>query len=209
MGTIYALHFGGSRRYIGSAINLKRRLHEHWSALRRGVHHSRFLQRAVNKHGLENLKVQVLLDGIEPALLLPEEQKFIDAHKGQLYNCSPTAGSRLGCKDTPAETARKRAAWLGNTFRLGKRTAKERLPVKPWKRPISLIIPVLTDLAKTKSFQATGANVGMQAQNVRSIYRNAHTDISAAMDGRMKPRPWREIQPFIHPDWFDILEMTR
>ncbi len=242
MGSIYALHFGGKRRYIGSAINFKRRLYSHLSALRRGVHHCRFLQRAANKHGIENLVAVILLDDIEPSFLIAEEQKLIDANRGLLYNGSLLAGSRLGRKDSPKEIERKRIAWTGNTFRRGKKLTPEQrdklmaaqskaraegqypkpdaaglkrfiddvadgVVPNPWRRSFAEISPVLKDLAVTKSFGATGINMGIQSQKVRAIYRNARADINLAMNGRMMPPPRRESQPFIHPDWFDVLEM--
>lgn len=52
-----------------------------------------------------------------------------------------------------------------------------------------------------------GVIYALQAQNVRAIYRNACADINLAMKGRMMPAPKRESRPFIHPDWFDVLEM--
>ncbi len=242
MGVIYALHFGGKRRYIGSAINFRRRLHSHLSALRRGVHHCRFLQRAANKHGVENIISTILLDDVEPSMLIVEEQRLIDANKGSLYNGSLLAGSRLGRKDTPKEIERKRRAWIGNTFRRGAKLTREqrdhlsamqiksraerprpppdRAPLRrfiddvadgvipnPWRRSFAEIIPVLEDLAKTHSFGVTATNMGMQSQKVRAIYRNARADINLAMDGRMVPAPKRESRAFIHPDWFDVLEL--
>lgn len=118
-GVIYALHFGKSKRYIGSTGKIRNRISAHWSLLAKGTHHSIALQRAVNKYGLDNLLIEILADGVPLDQLLVEEQKFLDAHRGHTYNCSPTASSRRGCKERPETKARRIASLIGNSYRAG------------------------------------------------------------------------------------------
>lgn len=44
------------KKYIGKTNNAEHRLEQHYSALKKGTHHSIKLQRAFNKHGWENFK---------------------------------------------------------------------------------------------------------------------------------------------------------
>lgn len=44
--------------YIGSSINISRRISAHKYLLKKGTHHCTFLQRAWNKYGEENLSLK-------------------------------------------------------------------------------------------------------------------------------------------------------
>jgi len=118
-GVVYALHFGGPKRYIGSTGRLNNRINGHWSLLAKGKHHSVALQRAVNKYGLDSLLIEILMDNVPLGNLLVEEQRFLDQHKGHTYNCSPTASSRRGCKERPETKAKRIASLMGNSYRKG------------------------------------------------------------------------------------------
>ena len=102
---IYCIeHLNSGRLYVGSAISLDRRRKEHFNALNRGKHHSRFLQRAWNKHGEQAFQFRVLLH-CAPENLLWYEQTLLDAWRPD-YNSAPTAGSQLGFKHGPEAKAR-------------------------------------------------------------------------------------------------------
>lgn len=117
---IYSIAFsGGSRRYIGSALDLRNRLAVHKHRLRNGTHHSVALQRAANKYGLAAMSVDVLETVSDPGQLLAREQIWIDRYWGKLYNCSPSASSRLGAKMPEKAKARISASLLGNSYRTG------------------------------------------------------------------------------------------
>lgn len=92
------------RRYVGSAVSLKKRWREHRRQLAEGKHHSRFLQRAWNKYGPLFFKFQVVAYCDRDTLLF-YEQRLIDGLKPD-YNTSPTAGSQLGYRHTD-ETRKK------------------------------------------------------------------------------------------------------
>lgn len=76
----------------------------------------------------------------------------------------------------------------------------------PFQRKPEMIRRILTDLANTKSAKLTGARLGMTAENVRAVYRNASTELIDL--GIFKPPPKNSRNQFIHPDWFDALEIS-
>lgn len=45
-----------SHIYVGSSVDLRKRLNCHIRQLERGIHDNEYLQRCVNKYGLVNLK---------------------------------------------------------------------------------------------------------------------------------------------------------
>lgn len=102
-GGIYQiLNSVNGNRYVGSAVNLRKRWQNHLSGLRRGQHPNRHLQRAYDKYG-ESAFVFSLLEHIEDSLqLIPREQYYLDTFLPE-YNISPTAGSQLGFRPS-AET---------------------------------------------------------------------------------------------------------
>jgi group I intron endonuclease len=58
---IYAItNIVTGRRYIGSCVNVKRRLGEHRSSLKHNKHHCVYLQHSYNKHGRENFTFSVV-----------------------------------------------------------------------------------------------------------------------------------------------------
>lgn len=64
-----------SRMYIGSTLNYKRRIGEHFSRLRKGNHHSKKLQNFVNKHGIDRLGYCKLYNCVEEVL---EESEYYE-----------------------------------------------------------------------------------------------------------------------------------
>lgn len=83
-------------RYIGSAVNIRKRWQEHVSGLRNRRHHSRYLQRAFDKYG-ESAFLFEVLERVEPEALVAREQHFLDVLAPE-YNIASTAGSQLGCR---------------------------------------------------------------------------------------------------------------
>jgi group I intron endonuclease len=84
--------------YIGSSVNIRLRWHEHKYELKNNKHHSRHLQNAYNKYGIELFEFKILIN-CEVCELLTIEQQFIDSFKPK-YNVLKLAGSPLGCKRT-------------------------------------------------------------------------------------------------------------
>jgi group I intron endonuclease len=90
--------------YIGSAINLSRRWHEHTNYLNINKHFNRYLQNSWNKYGKDSFTFEVIEFVEDENKLLEREQFWIDKlnviDKNIGYNINPTAGSRLGSKMT-------------------------------------------------------------------------------------------------------------
>lgn len=100
------------KRYIGSSVDIFRRLKEHRKLLRAGKHHSTHLQFAWRKYGAAAFSMTILLicGSVE---CVANEQNLIDqfqsANRKFGYNASPTAGSIFGLKWSPESKARKSA----------------------------------------------------------------------------------------------------
>lgn len=86
-----------NKRYIGSSMNLRRRLKAHMYALIANRHHSSYLQRAWNKYGQQNFLVEILeeCDQVLDTLLFLE-QKYLDLKPE--YNTLESAYSFIGFK---------------------------------------------------------------------------------------------------------------
>lgn len=93
------------KRYVGSAVNLKRRWGEHLRRLRGGSHDNRHLQNAFYKYGDAAFVFSVLEPVANPAELIGREQYHLDTLNPE-YNISRMAGSSLGIKRSE-ETRRK------------------------------------------------------------------------------------------------------
>lgn len=76
--------------YVGSSINIKKRLDRHQNELEKGIHHSIYLQRAFDKYGKESFDFTVykITETEDEAREL--EQKILDTAKC-LYNISKKA----------------------------------------------------------------------------------------------------------------------
>lgn len=97
------------KRYIGSAARtFRERWKMHRMQLRKNTHHSKYLQRAYNKHGHDSFVFEILLI-CNPEHCILYEQLCIDtfraADRDFGYNTSPTAGNSLGTKHTPEARA--------------------------------------------------------------------------------------------------------
>lgn len=104
------------KTYIGSSVNLKRRLNCHQVLLSTNRHPNQKLQRSWNKHGSENFVIEVL-EYLQPTkeILLAREQHWIELLDvvATGYNILPTAGSSLGTKLSEETRAKMRAAAVG------------------------------------------------------------------------------------------------
>lgn len=103
-----------NHKYIGSAKNLERRKREHFIALRKGKHHSLYLQRAYNKYGEFCFLFQVVMV-CNTNDLIKNEQVFIDREKPE-YNILKKAGSLIGFKHTEESKIKMSDSAKGRTF---------------------------------------------------------------------------------------------
>jgi group I intron endonuclease len=97
---IYAIiNTVNGNRYVGSAVNLRKRKAQHKLNLGKGTHKNIILQNAWNKHGSDNFMF-VVLEYCPADFLLKKEQYHLDLRAD--YNICPTAGNTLGMKHTDA-----------------------------------------------------------------------------------------------------------
>lgn len=103
------------KKYVGGAVNLRRRIHLHLYQLKRGIHHSQKLQRAWLKYGADAFVFEVLelVDNIVD--VVAREQVALDRERSYErdvgYNICRKGRSRLGVKAS-AETRAKMSAAL-------------------------------------------------------------------------------------------------
>lgn len=100
------------KRYIGSAVNIRKRWQTHLSDLRCQRHSNCHLQRAFEKYGEHAFSFSVLECIEDFAQLIPREQHFLDTLKPE-YNILPTAGSWLGCHLSPETRCKISEAMMG------------------------------------------------------------------------------------------------
>lgn len=97
--------------YIGSAVNIKGRWISHLYMLKKGNHHSKYLQNAWIKYGESAFEFSVI-EYCNKEDLVHKEQYYIDAYKPS-YNMSPTAGSQIGVKHSEESRRKSGAANIG------------------------------------------------------------------------------------------------
>lgn len=97
----------GKRQYVGSAKDIRARWSMHRHELRKGIHHSRFLQRAWDKYGEAAFAFRIL-EECESEQCVEREQYWIDA-LAPVFNMHRLARSPLGVKRS-AETRAKLSA---------------------------------------------------------------------------------------------------
>lgn len=99
--------------YIGSAINLRSRQSQHFTALRRGTHKNPHLQSAWNKHGGDAFEFSVI-ELVLASFVTDREQYYINKHRATNrkygFNQAPEAGSVLGYKHSDASRANMSAS---------------------------------------------------------------------------------------------------
>jgi len=123
---IYSINSLSGKRYIGSAIDITRRLDRHFCDLRNNIHKNPHLQRAWKKYDSNAFNSQVVLYCDIDDLLF-YEQRVINYYKdnGGLFNICLIAGSNLGCKMSDEHKAKLRSRLMGNSFTLGHKLSDE------------------------------------------------------------------------------------
>lgn len=91
--------------YIGQAVNLKKRECRHLWELQNNIHHSKYLQNAVNKYGIDNFIFTKLIF-CEKEELTSLEQYLVDFYQPKYNMCKEVVTSCLGIKRS-SETRRK------------------------------------------------------------------------------------------------------
>lgn len=100
--------------YVGSSVDLNRRIKTHFNSLIKGNHQNNHLQNSFNKYGIENFRIEVI-ENCSKNRLREREQFYLDNLKG-LYNVSPLAYSNIGVKHTLEEIKKIKKAMKGIKF---------------------------------------------------------------------------------------------
>lgn len=146
------LNLLNGKRYIGSAVNLKTRRQDHFSALRKENHDNSHLQRAFCKYGRNVFGWEVLEYIEDLGTLILWENLYLSMYwpTGLLYNKCPVAGSSLGCRwKCSKETGRRRSRaalkrWGNPEFcrrmreingRVKSRLKRNKAQIKRWRDP--------------------------------------------------------------------------
>ena len=95
-GIYYIQNKVNGKRYIGSSVNLRRRISKHFSLLANNRHHNHPLQNAYNKYGPEKF-IYGILEVCNKEDTLTIEQCYLNTIKfSTLYNTSREAGTGGG-----------------------------------------------------------------------------------------------------------------
>lgn len=100
---IYCLKIN-KRKYVGSAVDLYGRVHQHKSNILRGTHVNNFVERSANKYKVVEVGI---LEICEKEELIEREQFYIDTLKPKM-NLRKKAHSNLGMRESE-ETRRKKS----------------------------------------------------------------------------------------------------
>lgn len=78
------------KTYVGSSVNLYNRIHFHYYQLKLNKHHSIYLQRVVNKYGIENLKYEILeINDLCIEELRKREEYYMNLHTSEFNTRNP------------------------------------------------------------------------------------------------------------------------
>jgi group I intron endonuclease len=108
--------------YVGSSATIVTRWNMHRSQLRRGVHHTPYLQRSWELHGEGAFEFVIFMDRVPPEKLIAAENSAMALFAGATYNFAPAAGSKLGMKTGPFSEEHRRK--IGDAQR-GKEVSQE------------------------------------------------------------------------------------
>jgi hypothetical protein len=104
---IYCLLFkteSGTKKYVGSSINIKERLFRHLNNLKNNKHSNSYIQNIYNKYGPDFMDYTILERDVEKEQLVYREQYFVDLLKSELNICKEII------RNTPSEESRIKIA---------------------------------------------------------------------------------------------------
>lgn len=88
------------KTYIGSSINIKKRINRHFSDLKFNRHKNIIFQRLYNKHTNNIILSYEILEICSSDKLIEREQFYINTYRGVLLNINKIANSRLGLNNS-------------------------------------------------------------------------------------------------------------
>lgn len=119
-GIYEILNIDTNVRYVGSSSNISNRFKQHLAMLKKGTHHSIYLQNAWNKYTEKSFifKTIAILENYE---LLETEQRLLDIeHQGKTYNVAKDAVAWMrGRKHSTKTKEEMSKSRIGNKSRTG------------------------------------------------------------------------------------------
>lgn len=108
---IYTITSPSGKQYVGSSQHIPRRWRKHLRDLSLGVHHSRALQNACDKYGIDSFVFKkIIVCSVDDLIMF--EQRAIDVFRPD-YNIAPIAGSCRGVKHTAERRLKMSLARIG------------------------------------------------------------------------------------------------
>jgi group I intron endonuclease len=186
---VYTITTPSGRVYVGSAIDVNRRLREHRNDLKKLGHKNKLLQNVANKYGVDNLKFEKVLSVpvIDAKTLVEYENLMLKYIEPKLrLNAAPVAGSTLGYRFTAEQRARHAAG------------VKARYESDPaYRARVSLAMSAVMAQPETKEKIAAAVSAARarpeskeryDAARVRPEYRAKHAAAIAASHARPEYR---------------------
>lgn len=163
-------------RYVGSSSNISNRLKQHLAMLKKGIHHSIYLQNAWNKY-TEKAFVFKPIAILESYELLETEQRLLDIeHQGRTYNVAKDAIAWMRGRKHSAETKEGMSkSRIGNKSRTG--VASHWVGKKLSKEHIEKLVIAKTNPSKETREKMRLAKLGVVPINKgkhSSLCRNGH-----------------------------------
>jgi group I intron endonuclease len=158
-----------NRFYVGSAVDLYKRMHVHICQLKGNYHHNAFLQSDYNS-GNNNLVFTVLNLAVKN-LLITEEQKYIDLIGGSVfcYNVCQIAGSWLG--KTHSDKTKKALSQKAIGRKVSDAT-KEKIRKSHAGKPLSLDHPIRLGHTEQSKIRISNSMLG----NKNHFYGKTHSN---------------------------------
>lgn len=116
MSTLYCVYrivcFPSGKCYIGQTNKFNRRKTEHFIKLKKGWHHSRKLQNAFDKYGIEAFYIEPIEDNIEKSLICEREKYWISVFNSFHNGYNHTSG-----EDGLPPPPNKNCTWNGIKYK--------------------------------------------------------------------------------------------
>lgn len=116
-GVYQILNKINGKRYIGSAVNFMKRWSDHRTHLIKNIHPNGYLQKSVNKYGIDSFNFEIVEKVTDLTQLLQREQYWMDYYKSSDdlfgYNIRLNAQNNKGLKHSDETKQKMRLAHLG------------------------------------------------------------------------------------------------
>ena len=171
-----------SRIYIGSAINIQKRIKSHFDDLKEGQHANFKLQRHYNKYGRGDL-VASILEACDKEDLIQHEQFFIDSYN-PWFNICKKAGSKFGVKCSDKTRKKIGISNRGKQSFLGKHHTDK---TKQLMSEIKKALPVSEALIKKQMEPLRGENHPGFGKHLSEEHKRKLSDIRKLRVGIKSP----------------------